>query len=1160
MEARQVRSLRAACLLPVLLLALSFDAERPADVAPEEAVRRCLREGRYAEAESRAKAILESAEGRSGVDSLQAADALDLLVESMWRHGRGSEPDALKLAERAVSIREAHGGDRDPALAVSLKNLGTLQSSAADFSGAMKSLDRAIALRTAAADNAPELASCRERMATVLGNSGRYGVARALLDLALRELPEDSGEGRAEAAQILTTLGAVLTNAGEQEEARAALDRALGIRQEIYGADHPEVAATLYRQAILMRKTGDLHGAAVLAERSLDIRRRTLAPGCPDIAATIGALADIRSDEGRLQEARGLHEQALQMREAALGPRHPVVAAGLKNLGSVLSELGRYADAREVIERALAIEEERLGPEHPQVALTLSNLGGVVADLGDLSEARAMLERAAGIQQRTLRAGHPQYAGTMLNLAAVLEDVGERDEARARLEKALEILEGTLGKNDPVVASVLLRLGESYLNARQFDRARAVLERARGILEAQPVLPHSRLGRMLNVLGRLMNDSGDPGAAIPLYDAAQAAIAEELGAAHPLAAENLRDRAVARRRVGDEAGSLDDALAAERIARAGLLEFSRFLSEREALRYLEVRTKGLDLALSLLTAEKGSVGDTARVQQVWNEVVQSRAVVLDELAFRHRAALESGSPGIPALAGDLEAARRRLFRLMRTDTDPEESQTDRARLDTARRDVERTERALAADSALFREAQAHNEIALADVVQALPSGIALVAYVRYERQPPAASTSADSGGPVPSYLAFVATGGQAPPQAVSLGPAQNIEDRVREWRQEVSTAPLDLAAMARYRRAGERLSQAIWQPVASRLGTARIVLVVPDGEISFVSLATLPVGADKYLVEEGPLLQYLSAERDLVPDPEHAGEGVGLLVVGGPDYDAPPARGGIPSSPRPGAAGGPGAASTHQESQTSLAASGRCRDLAALRFDPLPSALAEAGEVARRWRRESGRKEGKPKGPEPAGPDSRRPAVSTLAGATATEAAFKAGAPGRDVLHLATHGFFVPARCGATLEDSLLAAGLAMAGANRSDAALPEGADDGLLTAEEIASLDLRSVRWAVLSACDTGLGQVHAGEGVLGLRRAFQIAGVDTLIMSLWSVEDHSAREWVRRLYRYRGEGLSTVEAMSRADRSVIDERRKAGIVTHPFYWGAFVAAGDWR
>jgi CHAT domain-containing protein len=739
----------------------------------------------------------------------------------------------------------------------------------------------------------------------------------------------------------------------------------------------------------------------------------------------------------------------------------------------------------------------------------------------------------------------------MLNLAAVLEDVGERDEARARLEKALEILERTLGKNDPVVASVLLRLGESYLNARQFDRARAVLERARGILEAQPVLPHSRLGRMLNVLGRLMNDSGDPGAAIPLYDAAQAAIAEELGAAHPLAAENLRDRAVARRSVGDEAGSLDDALAAERIARAGLLEFSRFLSEREALRYLEVRTKGLDLALSLLTAEKGSVGDAVRVQKVWNEVVQSRAVVLDELAFRHRAALESGSPGISALASDLEAARRRLFRLMRTDTESQESETDRVRLDSARRDVERAERALAADSALFREVQAHNEVALADVVRALPPGIALLAYVRYERQP-TPSTPAGSGGSVPSYLAFVATGGSTPAQVVSLGPARNIEDRVREWRQEVSTAPLDLAAMARYRRAGERLSEAIWQPVASRLGTARIVLVVPDGEISFVSFATLPVGAEKYLVERGPLLQYLSAERDLSADPERMGEGVGLLVVGGPDYDAPPAKGSIPLS-RPGSAGAPGAAPSQQASQTGLAASGRCRDLAALRFDPLPSALEEAGEVAKRWRRESGRK--------PAGADSPRPAVSTLAGATATEAAFKAGAPGRSVLHLATHGFFVPARCGATLEDSLLAAGLAMAGANRrDDAALPVGADDGLLTAEEIASLDLRSVRWAVLSACDTGLGQVHAGEGVLGLRRAFQIAGVDTLIMSLWAVEDHSAREWVRKLYRFRGEGLSTVEAMSRADRSAIDERRKAGIVTHPFYWGAFVAAGDWR
>ena len=127
------------------------------------------------------------------------------------------------------------------------------------------------------------------------------------------------------------------------------------------------------------------------------------------------------------------------------------------------------------------------------------------------------------------------------------------------------------------------------------------------------------------------------------------------------------------------------------------------------------------------------------------------------------------------------------------------------------------------------------------------------------------------------------------------------------------------------------------------------------------------------------------------------------------------------------------------------------------------------------------------------------------------------------------------------------------------------GGDDGILTAQEIAAMDLSAAQWAVLSACDTGVGEIKdrqgVGEGVFGLRRAFQVAGAGTLIMSLWSVEDESTRQWMRALYEGRLQrGLDTAEAVHSASLSVLEERRQAGESTHPFYWGAFVAAGDWR
>jgi CHAT domain-containing protein len=190
---------------------------------------------------------------------------------------------------------------------------------------------------------------------------------------------------------------------------------------------------------------------------------------------------------------------------------------------------------------------------------------------------------------------------------------------------------------------------------------------------------------------------------------------------------------------------------------------------------------------------------------------------------------------------------------------------------------------------------------------------------------------------------------------------------------------------------------------------------------------------------------------------------------------------------------------------------------------------------------------------------------------------------GRRVVHLATHGFFLGEGCPSALfshrgigaadlldvsppaaipagENPLILAGLALAGANRRGE-LPPGEEDGILTAEEFAALDLRDVEWAVLSACATGVGELRSGEGVLGLGRAVQVAGARTLILSLWSAEDLETREWMGALYEARlARALDTSESVREASRKVLRARRVAGESTHPSTWAAFVAMGDWR
>jgi CHAT domain-containing protein len=435
--------------------------------------------------------------------------------------------------------------------------------------------------------------------------------------------------------------------------------------------------------------------------------------------------------------------------------------------------------------------------------------------------------------------------------------------------------------------------------------------------------------------------------------------------------------------------------------------------------------------------------------------------------------------------------------------------------------------------------------------------VAYALYHRLESSEPAAPSPDAAREPVtrvtPSYAAFVMSGNRRRVVVIPLGPAGEIETLVSRWGDETvrgaQSTPGSIESLERaYREAGGALRRRIWDPVSARLDRGvQQVFVVPDGALNLVTLAALPMSDGRYLVEHRRF-HYLSAERDLANLTDGGALDGGLLALGDPDFG-----------------GGAGTASP----EAFRGARTACADFRSLKFTDLPGTAREIDELAELWT--SSRDE-----PGGAG-------ATILRGSAATEREFKERVAGHRIVHLATHGFFVGDRCVSGLESSrgigglaegpeetrppavafenpLLLSGLALAGANRREAAEP-GEDDGILTAEEIATLDLSGVEWSVLSACDTGVGEVRPGEGVLGLRRAFRVAGARSLIMSLWSVEDESTRRWMKALYEARLErGVSTSAAVSEASLQILRWRRRNHRSAHPFFWAGFVATGDWR
>jgi len=258
------------------------------------------------------------------------------------------------------------------------------------------------------------------------------------------------------------------------------------------------------------------------------------------------------------------------------------------------------------------------------------------------------------------------------------------------------------------------------------------------------------------------------------------------------------------------------------------------------------------------------------------------------------------------------------------------------------------------------------------------------------------------------------------------------------------------------------------------------------------------------------------------------------------------------------------------------AAPDRCAEGASALLAPLPGSGAEASMVSHEWGTKAGQ------------------SAKLLLGRAASEQGFKRDAPGCAVLHLATHGVVARDTCGAGEGGTRGVGGvavlasypagkrparasapkvealptptpwmgrrvwLALAGANRATEHT-EDENEGLLTAEEVVTLDLAGTDWVVLSACHSGLAERWSREGTLGMARAFQNAGARSVIASQWSIADDATGEWMAALYAARARGeLGAAAAATSASRTVLAARRHSGRSTHPFYWAAFTTSGE--
>ena len=978
--------------------------------------------------------------------------------------------------------------------------------------------------------------------------------ARAL-EIGQRVAPDSSA-----VVESLYTLGRSEYNLSPGDaNARLHYLAALRIQKTLEPAGSVEQVTIMASLGWLEKQQTDYTASLQHLQEAVAIGER-VAPFSEPLMWSLLSLGAVETDIGDLAASREHLELALGVTEKL----HRNPAPALINLGSLAFAQGDFAAARDYLQKALALFL-KVTHKTGGVPIALQNLASTFFELGDLVSALEYRQRALAIYEKNW--------GDSLSAAANLSGMGDILQAQDKLDSAADYYRRALNmqqKVGPETFDVSNTLGHLADVARKHQNRTVALEYYRRSLEmGQKSCPNLFcVTDVLQAMGELAYERGDLTEA--RSDLRQAVDIREksLGPLHPNLARSLSSLAITLAALGRAPDALEMALHAEKIGAEDLRMSVRTLSERQALAYEGVRASGLDVALSLTV---GATAPAAR-SEVFDAVIRSRALVFDELAARHRSAYGSGNPEVMQLANQLSSARAQLATLVFRGAEDQAPEVYRKLLDDAGDRKEKAERMLAEKSIAFRQHQARAHLGLKEIAEALPEGVALIAFVRYAKHDlQKRGSSKGAPEPVPSYAAFVLRAGKHEPEFVPLGTAREIESLLAAWRSDIARQEeptVSKTAENIYRRTGAALRRRIWDPLLPALGDAREVFVVPDGPLHLVSLPSLPVGSSQYLVETRPLIHYLSTERDLVPEQSRHGEGI--LVVGNPAFDQA-GKLAVVSNQSPPAGSVTGTTGTLLRGTRST-----CGTFQTLHFSPLPASQQEAENIAALWTQS-----GAGAGTEIMRGSNAQPgngASLQMTGADASPEAFTQYAPGKRVLHVATHGFFLEGSCEsavqrrldpskrdesilpATAENPLLLSGLAFTGANRRSSAKADETD-GILTAEEIAGINLEGVDWAVLSACDTGVGEIKVGEGVFGLRRAFQVAGAKTVIMSLWPVEDKTTEQWMGTLYREHFlNGKDTGESVRAASLQILRQRRAKHQSTHPFYWGAFIAAGDWH
>lgn len=837
-------------------------------------------------------------------------------------------------------------------------------------------------------------------------------------------------------------------------------------------------------------------GLALLSDDAASLRMRALL-----------ALARVQAMRRELTACSETAQQATALADAAFEDMHTFAALALHATATCQRLAGEHGASIESLDHALEIER---GHGEQANRLLIAQLMLMRAQslkiAGDYARAeRSYLDTLAYLRENPEPVAY-QLSGVLHSLANLERDDGRIEQSLPRYEEAIALIADVYGPDSIRLSHAYNNYGNALGMVDRFDDAVTAYERALTIARARgedsersSLMPISNIA--LIRLWQSRYAEAEPGFRRGLAITEGESAGSENSGLYPhlgLAASLWGQRR--------HTEAFAHAEQAERIRQLAVATALADMSENSAMLYQESLRPGLDLAIAIAHDSE----DARLMARAWNLAMASRGQVTTETAARLAFARSQTSPEIRE-----SFQRWQQAQLHHTEIRLQPASPENAKLLSAAEDAlllaERTiAAAMPGTGPQFRRLP----IAINDVLRSLPDMATLVSFTSSGLRSPNEFSHPDSFARPRDVFAFIGSSNGKPIRLHRLVGEAELQAAVRQWRELLGDPR---SSETRWRRAGDRLRQQVFDPLTLQKGGP--VFLVPYGDLHQVNFSALPATDGGFLIDYDLRPHFLNHERELLDSPGDIEPPRRILAVSDPAYRK--------------------TVSNPDETRTNTCVDGV--------WSPLPGTRREVSSLS--------------------GLLTSRTHFTSLDGQRANRSNVLAEMPGQDVIHLATHAIRRSGECtdGAVTRGASLGTGVtATRGTGIGVLMLASDTNGGsrpYLSESDIASLPLQRTRWAVLSACETGLADSRAYEGAFGLRRAFHLAGVRTVIMSLWRIDDDATADWMAALYRARfQENADTPTALVQAQRSVLLGRRSAGLSDHPYYWAAFIAAGDWH